>query len=148
MEPGLFASSPFLPVIGWSVVLLVVHILLQGMTATRELGTAWNAGPRDEGLKPTARIAGRAERASANFRETYPAFVALALVLVLKGDASGWGLGGAWLVWLSHSLYTALSGRHCLCPVPGLGRFAGRSGADVSGRRPLTAGHGFEAKET
>ncbi len=89
MEPGLFASSPFLPVIGWSVVLLVVHILLQGMTATRELGTAWNAGPRDEGLKPTARIAGRAERASANFRETYPAFVALALVLVLKGDASG-----------------------------------------------------------
>ncbi|MBB5700536.1 putative MAPEG superfamily protein [Ochrobactrum daejeonense] len=108
MEPGLFASSPFLPVIGWSVVLLVVHILLQGMTATRELGTAWNAGPRDEGLKPTARIAGRAERASANFRETYPAFVALALVLVLKGDASGWGLGGAWLWFGCRILYIPL----------------------------------------
>jgi uncharacterized MAPEG superfamily protein len=84
MEPGIFSASPFLPLIGWSVVLLVVHILLQGWTATKELGSQWNAGPRDEGRKPSGHLAGRAERASANFRETYPAFIALALALVFK----------------------------------------------------------------
>ncbi len=99
MEPGILSASPFLPFVGWSVVLLVVHILLQGMTATRELGSRWNAGPRDEGLKPSGKIAGRAERALANFRETYPAFVALALALALKEDTSGWGIAGVWL-WL------------------------------------------------
>lgn len=92
-------ASPFVQLVAWSVVLLVVHILLQGFSATRELGTEWNAGPRDEGRKPTGAFAGRAERASLNFRETYPAFVGLALALAIVGDPSGWGLTGAW-VWL------------------------------------------------
>ncbi|ENR66647.1 hypothetical protein C032_01773 [Brucella abortus 63/294] len=50
MEPGVLSASPFLPLIGWSVVLLVVHILLQSMMATQELGSRWNAGPRGTGL--------------------------------------------------------------------------------------------------
>ncbi len=105
MESGLFSASPFLPLIGGSVVLLVVHILLQGFAATKELGSRWNAGPRDEGLKPSGKFAGRAERASANFRETYPAFIGLALALVLKGDPSGWGILGAWLWLLGRIVY-------------------------------------------
>ncbi|MDI6028851.1 MAPEG family protein [Corticibacterium sp. UT-5YL-CI-8] len=92
-------ASPFVQLVAWSVVLLVVHILLQGFSATQELGSEWNAGPRDEGRKPTGPFAGRAERASLNFRETYPAFIALALALAIVGDPSGWGLIGAW-VWL------------------------------------------------
>lgn len=117
MEPGVLSASPFLPLIGWSVVLLVVHILLQSMMATQELGSRWNAGPRDESLKPSGRLAGRAERASANFRETYPAFIALALALVLKGDPSGWGYPrGVALVFQPHCLYSALPGGHSLSP--------------------------------
>ncbi|UXO82858.1 MAPEG family protein [Brucella intermedia] len=108
MEPGLFSASSFLPLIGGSVVLLVVHILLQGFAATKELGSRWNAGPRDEGLKPSGKFAGRAERASANFRETYPAFIGLALALVLKGDPSGWGILGAWLWLLGRIVYIPL----------------------------------------
>lgn len=113
MEPTIFSASPFLPLVGWSVVLLVAHILLQGMTATKELGTEWNAGPRDEGLKPRGALAGRAERASANFRETYPAFIALALALVFKGDHAGggdagWGLYGAWLWFACRIIYIPL----------------------------------------
>ncbi|MEN5277844.1 MAPEG family protein [Brucella sp. TWI432] len=108
MEPGMFSSSPFLPLIGWSVVLLVVHILLQGFTATRELGSQWNAGPRDEGRKPSGHLAGRADRASANFRETYPAFVALALALVFKGEAAGFGLYGAWIWIMCRIIYVPL----------------------------------------
>ncbi len=95
MAPGVLSASPFPPLVGWSVVLLVVHILLQAMTATRELGSQWNAGPRDDGRKPHGVLAGRAERASANFRETFPAFAALALALAMTGDPSGWGLLGA-----------------------------------------------------
>ncbi|OEI84073.1 hypothetical protein GRI33_09410 [Brucella sp. BO3] len=108
MEPGVLSASPFLPLIGWSVVLLVVHILSQSMMATQELGSRWNAGPRDESLKPSGRLAGRAERASANFRETYPAFIALTLALVLKGDPSGWGILGAWLWFFSRIVYIPL----------------------------------------
>lgn len=100
MEPGVLSASPFLPLVGWSVVLLVAHILLQGWTATKELGTEWNAGPRDDGLRPSGHMAGRAERASGNFRETYPGFVALALALTLAGETNGLGLWGAWL-WLA-----------------------------------------------
>lgn len=94
------AASPFTALVGWSVLLLLFHIGLQGMTATRELGSAWNAGPRDEGKKPKGAVAGRADRACANFRETYPAFIGLALGLAIAGDPSGWGLTGAW-IWLA-----------------------------------------------
>lgn len=102
------ATSPFVQLVAWSVVLLMVHILLQGFTATRDLGTEWNAGPRDENLKPKSLAAGRAERASHNFRETYPAFIALALALAMDGDPSGWGLIGAGVWFAARIVYLPL----------------------------------------
>lgn len=63
-----------------SVILLLVHIFLQAYLTTRELGRSWNAGPRDGSEAPKSVYAGRAMRASANFRETYPAFLALMLL--------------------------------------------------------------------
>ncbi|MFL0690785.1 MAG: MAPEG family protein [Agrobacterium tumefaciens] len=98
MEPVSASASPLVLLLAWSVVLLVAHVLLQGMLATRELGTEWNAGPRDEGKEPESKLAGRAARASSNFRETYPAFVALAAGLLFTGETSGLGLIGA-VVW-------------------------------------------------
>lgn len=108
MEPTFLAASPFLPIIGLSVLLLVAHILLQGMTATKELGTDWNAGPRDDNKKPEGKLAGRAERASANFREAYPAFIALAFGLILAGDPHTLGLIGAWLWLVARVVYIPL----------------------------------------
>ncbi|CVI19142.1 conserved membrane hypothetical protein [Agrobacterium fabacearum CFBP 5771] len=99
MQPTFLAASPFLPLIGFSVLLLAAHIALQGMTATREFGLDWNAGPRDAEKKPQGRVAGRAARASANFRETYPAFIALAFGVIMAGDPSGLAFTGA-LIWL------------------------------------------------
>jgi len=96
MNAAALAASPFLSLLAWSVVLLVFHVSLQGMMATLELGSAWNAGPRDEEKKPSGKLAGRAARASVNFQETYPAFVGLALALAIAGDPTGWGLAGAW----------------------------------------------------
>lgn len=103
------ATAPaFATLAAWSVVLLVVHVLTQGFTATRELGVEWNAGPRDDGQKPKGALAGRAERASANFRETYPGFLALCLALALTGDSSGWGFTGALLWFAARVVYLPL----------------------------------------
>nr|WP_298106002.1 MAPEG family protein [uncultured Shinella sp.] len=102
------ASSSILVLLALSVALLVFHISLQGMLATRELGSQWNAGPRDDAREPVGKLAGRAARASANYRETYPGFVALALALALAGDPSGWGLVGAWLWFVARLVYIPL----------------------------------------
>ncbi|WP_411036407.1 MAPEG family protein [Shinella sp. BYT-45] len=108
MEAAAAASSPMLLLVAMSAALLVFHIGLQGMLATRELGSAWNAGPRDDAREPAGKLAGRAARASGNYRETYPAFVALALALAVSGDASGWGLIGAWLWFIARLVYLPL----------------------------------------
>ncbi|TDR85455.1 MAPEG family protein [Enterovirga rhinocerotis] len=83
-----------------SVALLAFHIALQGIAATLELGSRWNAGPRDENLKPEGVIAGRAERALRNYLETFPAFGLLAATLLVLGRADGWGQLGA-VVWIA-----------------------------------------------
>lgn len=108
MDASALAGSPFLTLLALSVVLLIFHVGLQGMLATKELGSPWNAGPRDEQEKPSGKIAGRADRASRNFRETYPAFVGLALALAIAGDPGGWGLIGAWLWLVARLVYIPL----------------------------------------
>ncbi|MGB3878787.1 MAG: MAPEG family protein [Shinella zoogloeoides] len=112
MDVSSLSASPFLPMVGWSAVLLAVHVMLQAFTmsaeAARTVGASWNPGPRDVDFKPSGKIAGRAARASGNFRETYPAFIALALALALRGDASGWGIGGAWLWFACRIVYIPL----------------------------------------
>ena len=94
--------------LGWSVVLLFAHIMLQGQAATRERGVGWNAGPRDDATKPLGRLAGRADRALNNFRETYPAFVALALALAVTGRTGGIGAAGAVLWFAARIVYLPL----------------------------------------
>jgi uncharacterized MAPEG superfamily protein len=97
MAAGLL-SFPVLAAL--SVGLLILHVLLQSTLAVRETGTEWNAGPRDTEVKPKGVLAGRAKRASANFRETYPGFVVLVLALATGGDAWHLGLIGT-LVWFA-----------------------------------------------
>ena len=101
-------ATPYMALLVLSVVLLVFHVMLQGFLATRELGSSWNAGPRDDGQKPKSALAGRAERASLNYRETYPAFIGLVLALAFYGDVSGWGLLGGWLWFVCRLAYIPL----------------------------------------
>src|SRR6218665_1661505 len=102
------SATPYMTLLALSVILLVFHVLLQGMLSTRELGSEWNAGPRDGGLEPKGRLAGRAGRASKNFQETYPAFIGLLFGVLLTGDASGWGLLGGWLWFAARIAYIPL----------------------------------------
>jgi uncharacterized MAPEG superfamily protein len=83
-----------------SVALLALHVAVQAISVTLEFGSRWNAGPRDEGLRPKGVIAGRAERALRNYLETFSAFGLLAVTLLVLGRADGIGQVGA-LVWIA-----------------------------------------------
>ena len=86
--------------LAWSVVLLIVHIALQGGLALMEFGLPYGASPRDAGRQPQSTYARRADRALRNFLETYPAFVALALALTITGHTGALaGAGAAFWFW-------------------------------------------------
>jgi uncharacterized MAPEG superfamily protein len=80
-----------LQLLGWSVVLLLVQIVLQAASSSSELGLPYAMSPRDEGREPRSVYARRIRRALNNLLETYPAFVGLALALVISGKAGGVG---------------------------------------------------------
>ncbi|MBZ8135016.1 MAPEG family protein [Afifella sp. IM 167] len=100
--------STELVLLGWSVVLLVVHILVQSGTMTRETGLEWNASARDGGPKADGLMAGRSARALKNFLETYAAFVGLAVALAVTGQTGGLGAVGAHLWFWGRVLYLPL----------------------------------------
>ena len=61
-----------LKILAWSCVLLLVHIFAAASFKTKQYGSKWNMGARDETLPPLEPVAGRLVRAQANFLETYP----------------------------------------------------------------------------
>lgn len=97
-----------LALLGWSVILLFVHIALQGALATNDRGLGYNAGARDGEGKPLGTFAKRAERTLKNYSETWPAFAALALGLAVSGRTGGIGETGAWVWFASRIIYIPL----------------------------------------
>jgi uncharacterized MAPEG superfamily protein len=77
-----------------SVILGLVHIVLASHSASLQRGYRWAASARDQSQPPLTGVAGRLERASANFLETFPFFVAMVVVVHAAGaygDLSKWG---------------------------------------------------------
>jgi uncharacterized MAPEG superfamily protein len=70
-------------VLAWGCVLALVHIFAAVRVKTRQYGTKWNMGARDEALEPPPPIVGRLARAQANFYETFPLYAAAALIVSL-----------------------------------------------------------------
>jgi len=101
------AASTEITVLAWSVVLLLLQVVIQGI-ATADLGPKYLLGPRDEKLESRNVLAGRLGRALQNLLETYPAFIALALALVVTGKAGGIGATGAWLWLIARVSYLVL----------------------------------------
>jgi len=101
-----------LTVLAWGCILALVHIFAAVRVKTRQYGTAWNVGPRDEELPPARPIVGRLARAQANFYETFPLYAAAALIVTVAHLTSRWTEIGAWL-WLG--------GRVAYLPLYGLG---------------------------
>jgi uncharacterized MAPEG superfamily protein len=74
-----------LSVLAWAIVLGLVHLFWASAAARRQDGLEWAMGPRDEPRPALTGMAGRLERARANFMETFPFFAALVLIAVLAG---------------------------------------------------------------
>jgi uncharacterized MAPEG superfamily protein len=90
------------------MVLLILQLFLQSIFSTAELGGVYKAGPRDEAKLAQGVFAGRADRAFRNLLETFPAFAALALALVVTGRNGGLGALGAEVWVVARILYVPL----------------------------------------
>ena len=88
-----------LTVLAWGCVLAFVHIFAAVRVKTRQYGTKWNMGARDEELPPPQPIVGRLARAQANFFETFPIMIAAALIVTVTDQTSRWTAVGA-VIWL------------------------------------------------
>ena len=88
-----------LTILAWGAVLLFVHIFAAVQAKTRQYGTTWNMGARDEALPPPAPVVGRLERARDNFLETLPIAIVALLGVVVAGKTSSTTALGGWL-WL------------------------------------------------
>lgn len=89
-----------LVVLAWGCVLGLVHIFAAVRVKTRQYGTAWNMGARDEALPPPEPLVGRLARAQANYFETFPIVAAAILIVYAAGLHDRWTAIGA-LVWLA-----------------------------------------------
>ena len=90
-------------VLAWGCILALVHIFVAVRFKTRQYGTRWNVGARDEALPAPQPIVGRLARAQAKFFETFPIFAAAALIVSVAGLGDRWTAIGAWL-WLGARL--------------------------------------------
>ena len=88
-----------LSVLAWGCVLALVHIFAAGQVRTKQYGTTWNMGARDEELPPAKPLVGRLERAQSNFFETFPIAIAAILIVQAAGLNNRWTAIGA-VVWL------------------------------------------------
>jgi uncharacterized MAPEG superfamily protein len=90
--------------------LLLVHIFAAVRLKTRQYGTTWNMGARDETLPPLDPVAARLARAQANFLETFPIAVIALLGVVIASRTSAWTALGGW-IWLgARTIYLPLYG--------------------------------------
>jgi uncharacterized MAPEG superfamily protein len=86
-------------IVAWGSVLLIVHIFAAVHVKTKQYGSKWNMGARDEALPPLAPVGGRLARAQANFLETFPIAVVALLGVVIAGRTSNLTMLGGW-IWL------------------------------------------------
>ena len=88
-----------LSILAWGCILAILHILIAVRFKTRQYGTKWNMGPRDEELPPPNPIVGRLARAQANFFETFPIAAAAILIVTAASIEDRWTALGA-MIWL------------------------------------------------
>jgi uncharacterized MAPEG superfamily protein len=90
--------------------LLIIHVFAAVRFKTRQYGTKWNVGARDEVLPPLNPVGGRLARAQANFQETFPVAIVALLGVVIADRTSAWTALGGW-IWLgARTIYLPLYG--------------------------------------
>ena len=94
--------------LAFSVLLGIVQVFAAAMAANRQRGLAWAAGSRDTPRPPPTGVAGRLDRASKNFLETFPFFAAAVLAAVATDRHDGWIVTGAHLYFWGRLAYLPL----------------------------------------
>lgn len=90
-----------------AVIIGIIHLLWAAAAAQPQRGLKWNAGPRDEPIVLTG-VAGRLDRAFANFRETFPFFASLVIVDYLGGRLGALTSLGALIYVVARAAYIPL----------------------------------------
>ncbi|WP_184719064.1 MAPEG family protein [Caulobacter sp.] len=96
-----------LQMVAVAVLIGIVNLLWAAAAAQPQRGLKWNTGPRDQKIE-LAGMAGRLERAFANFRETFPFFVALVLIDYLGGRLGEITTQGALIYVIARAVYVPL----------------------------------------
>jgi uncharacterized MAPEG superfamily protein len=96
-----------LQMVAVAVIIGIIHLLWAAAAAQPQRGLKWNMGPRDEAVVLTG-VAGRLERAFANFRETFPFFVALVVIDYLGGRLGTLTAYGAVIYVVARAVYVPL----------------------------------------
>lgn len=86
-------------IFAWGALLLIVHIFAAVHLKTRQYGVTWNMGARDDAVPPLNPLAGRLQRAEANYLETLPIAIIALLGVVVANRTSGSTALGGW-IWL------------------------------------------------
>ena len=97
-----------LHLLGATLILALVQILLTANLRTRQYGTKWNAGPRDEAMPPLNPLAGRMLRAQQNLFETLPLFIGAVLAAAAAGRLGMLTSIGAHLYFFGRLAYVPL----------------------------------------
>jgi uncharacterized MAPEG superfamily protein len=88
-----------------SVVLWLVHVLVQATVGNVELPSGYLFTSRDKPAATSGLLFGRATRALANYVENFTPFVAVALALMLTQRTGGFGAFGATIWILARIIY-------------------------------------------
>lgn len=88
--------TPELTVLALAALLQSVQIVLAGAAMNRDVGNAWNVGPRDS-QPEFSPLTGRLRRAVANHFEALIFFTIAVVVVTLSGKASGLTAACAWI---------------------------------------------------
>ncbi len=94
-----------LQMLGWSILLGLVHVLIGATLATQQRGLKWNASARDGVPLPLTGVAARVDRATRNFLETFVFFAAAVLAVVIAQKTSSWTALGAQVYFWARLVY-------------------------------------------
>ncbi|MBB5224162.1 putative MAPEG superfamily protein [Amaricoccus macauensis] len=93
-----------LTVLALAALLQAVQLLLAGVSMNRDVGPAYNAGPRDTPAEFSP-LTGRLRRAVSNHFEALILFTIAVVVVTLSGKANGVTVSCAWIYLVARVLY-------------------------------------------
>ena len=97
-----------LKMLALSIVLGLVQIVLSAQSKNLQHGYRWAAGPRDEPRPQPVGIAGRLERALANYLETFPLFAAAVFIAHAARQHNWMTIWGSQLYFWARVVYLPL----------------------------------------